>query len=115
MNKPEYIERKLAIETIQSITAKVLEATDISAPTREIYQLATDHAVGALGIIPVSDVAAVRRGRWIGFPECLKYPNAYSDDHIVCSVCEECFSILDNDAERFDFCPHCGARMEILT
>lgn len=57
------------------------------------------------------DVRPVVRGRWVGYPECLKYMNAYSDDHIVCSACEECFSILDNDCERFNFCPNCGAYM----
>lgn len=62
--------------------------------------------------IPAADVRPVKRGKWVGYPECLKYPNAYADDHIVCSACEECFSILDNDCERFNFCPSCGARME---
>ena len=61
--------------------------------------------------VPAADVKPVKRGEWIGYPECLKYPNAYADTHIVCSVCEECFSMLDNDTERFDFCPHCGAVM----
>ena len=60
---------------------------------------------------PVADVRPVARGQWIGYPECLKYANAYSDDHIICSACEECFSILDNDCERFNFCPNCGADM----
>lgn len=58
-----------------------------------------------------ADVLPVVKARWIGYPECLKYTNAYSDDHIVCSACEECFSILDNDCERFNFCPNCGADM----
>ena len=57
----------------------------------------------------------IKHGRWIDYPECLKYPNAYSRDHIVCSVCEECFSVLDNATERFDFCPHCGAKMDEVT
>ena len=59
--------------------------------------------------IPAADVKPVVHGRWIEYPDCLKYPNAYADDHIVCSVCEECFSVLDNDTARFWFCPHCGA------
>lgn len=62
--------------------------------------------------IPAADVRPLVKARWIGYPECLKYTNAYSDDHIVCSACEECFSILDNDCERFNFCPNCGAQME---
>ena len=60
----------------------------------------------------LADVAPVRRAKWIAYPECLKYVNAYAADHIVCSNCEECFSILDNCTEKFDFCPHCGARMD---
>lgn len=39
-------------------------------------------------LIPAADVRPVRRGKWVGYPECLKYPNAYSDDHIVCSAAE---------------------------
>lgn len=58
-----------------------------------------------------ADVQPVVIGEWVGYPECLKYENAYSQDHIVCSACEECFSILDNDTERFNFCPNCGADM----
>lgn len=52
-----------------------------------------------------------KRGRWITYPECLAYEGAYSDDHIVCSECESVWSIMDNDTERFQFCPNCGAGM----
>jgi len=54
----------------------------------------------------------IKKGKWVGYPECLKYINAYADDHIVCSNCEECFSILENDCERFNYCPNCGAKMD---
>jgi hypothetical protein len=74
-------------------------------------EAALNSAVEDIKSIPAADVRPVRRGKWIGYPECIKYANAYSDDHIVCSACEECFSILDNDCERFNFCPNCGADM----
>lgn len=67
----------------------------------------------ALCEIHIADGQEIVHGRWVGFPECLKYPNAYADDHIVCSACEECFSVLDNCTERFDYCPHCGAIMDL--
>ena len=54
----------------------------------------------------------VVHGRWIGYPECLGYDGAYSDDHIVCSNCKSVWSIIDNDTERFDYCPTCGAKMK---
>lgn len=61
--------------------------------------------------IPVSELidiikllpSAQRTGRWI-------------DDELMCkarcSVCGEEFSWMDNDMDRFWFCPNCGARME---
>lgn len=64
-------------------------------------------------VVGPDDVQPVVHGKWVGFPECLKYPNAYADDHIVYSACEECFSVLDNCTERFDYCQHCGARMDL--
>ena len=53
----------------------------------------------------------VAHGQWIEYPECLGYDGAYSDDHIVCSNCKSVWSVLDNDTERFDYCPTCGAKM----
>jgi hypothetical protein len=52
-----------------------------------------------------------KRGRWINYPECLRYDGAYCVEHIVCSNCESVWNIIDNDADRFDYCPHCGAAM----
>lgn len=61
--------------------------------------------------IPAADVRPVKRGERVAYPECMNYINAYAADHIVCSACKECFSIMDNDCERFNFCPNCGADM----
>lgn len=33
----------------------------------------------------------------------------YFTDDIACSECLAKFSVIDNDAERFDFCPNCGS------
>ena len=76
----------------------------------DVSELPTDE--DRFAAVPAADVVEVRHGRWVGYPECMRYVNAYADYHIVCSECEECFSILDNDAEKFDCCPHCGARMD---
>lgn len=53
-----------------------------------------------------------RDAEWIEYPECLAYDGAYSDSHIVCSACKHVFSIMDNCTEEFDYCPHCGAKMD---
>lgn len=62
--------------------------------------------------LPAVDAVPVVHGRWIEYPLCLGYAGAYSEDHIVCSNCKSVWSIIDNDTERFDYCPHCGARMD---
>lgn len=53
-----------------------------------------------------------RRAHWVEYPSCLQYDGAYGKDHIVCSSCHAVFSILDNDTERFNHCPECGADMQ---
>ena len=35
----------------------------------------------------------------------------YFTDDIACSKCLAKFSVIDNETERFDFCPNCGANM----
>lgn len=35
----------------------------------------------------------------------------YFTDDIACSECLAIFSVIDNETERFDFCPNCGADM----
>lgn len=65
-----------------------------------------------LNQLPAADVVPVRHGRWIEYPECLGYEEAYSEDHIVCSACGMVFNLLDNCTETFNFCPNCGARMD---
>lgn len=36
----------------------------------------------------------------------------FTEDYIACSECLSLFSVIDNETERFDFCPHCGVRLE---
>lgn len=62
--------------------------------------------------IPAVKTVPVVHGRWINYPECLGYDGAYCDENIVCSNCKSVWNIIDNDADRFDYCPTCGARMD---
>lgn len=54
---------------------------------------------------PAADVAPVVRGRWVSV--------AGKRDRI-CSRClrNEPYKNADDDAEVFEFCPHCGAKMD---
>lgn len=55
--------------------------------------------------IPSADVAPVVHGRWVSV--------AGKRDRI-CSRClrNEPYKNADDDAEVFEFCPHCGAKMD---
>lgn len=54
---------------------------------------------------PAADVAPVVHGRWVSV--------AGKRDRI-CSRClhNEPYKNADDDAEVFEFCPHCGAKMD---
>ena len=54
---------------------------------------------------PNADVAPVRHGRWISVPHKLAR---------ICSVCnrDEPYKFADIDADVYDYCPHCGAKMD---
>ena len=51
------------------------------------------------------DTAPVRRGRWVNVPYKLAR---------VCSVCnrDEPYKFADIDADVYDYCPHCGAKLD---
>jgi hypothetical protein len=88
---PEYIKRE-----------------DVILITTETGALETQGRVRAL---PAAHVQHVVHGKWIGWPECLQYDGAYSDDQIVCSSCHKVWNLIDNCTEDFNFCPNCGAYM----
>lgn len=99
----EYIERERVVDVLVDMETLALYEDAIPA-IKNIRRL--------IDGIPADDVAPVRHGRWIEYPECLRFENAYSDDHIVCSECHKVFSVLDNCTETFNYCPNCGAKMD---
>ena len=54
---------------------------------------------------PAADVAPVVHGRWVSVPYKLAR---------VCSVCnrDEPYKFADIDADVYDYCPYCGAKMD---
>ena len=108
-------ERENAIDIIQSILDKYEEdeclATEITIGDEDIK--AFKMAIKALEQEP-------RKGHWIETAE--EYYKAinekgggvnestdYFTDDIACSECLAKFSVIENEADRFDFCPCCGS------
>ena len=65
----------------------------------------TNYATLILREAPTIDVAPVRHGRWVSVPHKLAK---------VCSVCnrDEPYKFADIDADVYDYCPSCGAKMD---
>ena len=65
----------------------------------------TNYATLILREAPTIDVAPVRHGRWVSVPHKLAR---------VCSVCnrDEPYKFADIDADVYEYCPNCGAKMD---
>lgn len=90
----EYIEREALLDSICHETCRIA------------FCGATNCAFMAkVCSAPAADVAPVVRGRWVSV--------AGKRDRI-CSRClrNEPYKNADDDAEVFEFCPHCGAKMD---
>ena len=83
----EYIERKALRDTLYDADAITMSGVKI------------------LNQFPSADVAPVRHGRWVSVPHKLAR---------VCSACnrDEPYKFADIDADVYDYCPSCGAKMD---
>ena len=83
----EYIERKALRDTLYDADAITMSGVKI------------------LNQFPAADVAPVRHGRWVSVPHKLSR---------VCSVCnrDEPYKFADIDADVYNYCPNCGAKMD---
>ena len=63
------------------------------------------YATSFIDAAPTVDAVEVVHGRWVSVPHKLAR---------VCSVCnrDEPYKFADIDADVYDYCPHCGAKMD---
>ena len=100
MAEKEYIEREAIIRKLNEIGG-----CDASDEWDKVWDMAIDTAVKAVERLPVADVAPVKHGHFRRL--------TFSGDTIICSECKMAYNIFEtNGAENFNFCPHCGARMD---
>ena len=75
-------------------------------------ELTAKKAIRAIEQAPTVAAKPVRHGKWIVAPFTFLFKDVYSDTQIVCNCCKCVFDTLDNDTDRFKYCPNCGARMD---
>jgi len=112
----DLISRAAAIDAIVSVTAfpdaDYIKNLCQNPANSEDWLGGVCDAINAVEDVNAVDAVPVRHGRWINYPECLRYESAYCEEDIVCSECHSVWNIIDNDADRFDYCPACGAKMD---
>ena len=90
----EYIERESAMDIVRRTSG------DYAAAFAEIRRL------------PSADVAPVRHGKWISLTEC-------ANEGVYCSVCNKKVYKADyawsnkRIKVRSNYCPNCGAKMDL--
>ena len=87
---PEYINRETAIKRVMETK---WESGSDGAAAMEIVAAA-----------PAADVAPVRHGRWVA----IKVPNEWDRGQ-----CSECRSIFNSSVWGTNYCPNCGAKMDL--
>ena len=93
MAEKEYIEREALIEEAKHNKAVCQAIADI-VDVKDI-----------INNTPVADVAPIRHGHFRRL--------TFSGDTIICSECKMAYNIFEtNGAENFNFCPHCGTKMD---
>ena len=93
MAEKEYIER----EALQN------KAFGENHPTFYDGQDIADWYEKCINETPTADVAPVRHGYWVKEKRDVLI-------HWHCSVCKECFYL---DMPNAEYCPHCGAKMDL--
>jgi hypothetical protein len=89
--------------TMRLIDADKLK-TELDAWARIIqnpYHYMRADALHIIDTAPEIDAVPVVRGEWIEH-----------EDEMECPQCGYFWNYCDNDTERFNFCPNCGAKME---
>ena len=98
----EYIDRGALIEWLKRI--RFIDLSDGRGLCRVIMEDDFKKAIKEMPKGIIADVAPVRHGRWV---EKEKYDFGIMYD---CSLCED--RILDN-GHPWNYCPNCGAKMEM--
>ena len=93
----EYINRKQAVDIAESYGLNKGYAAGRHSGI-------ADRIAESISIMPAAAVASVRHGRWIA----IKVPNEWDKGQ-----CSECRSIFNSSVWGTDYCPSCGARMDL--
>ena len=96
----EYIERGTLMRRIKEIHCAECDSYH-GVRCRACW---VDDTLGYIDSEPAADVAPVRHGRWIA----IKVPNEWDKGQ-----CSECRLIFNSSVWGTNYCPNCGAKMDL--
>ena len=99
----KYIDRGDLIEWLKRI--RLIDLSDGRGLCRVIMEGDFKKAIKKMPKGIIADVAPVQHGQWVSVLHKLAR---------VCSVCnrDEPYKFADIDADVYDYCPHCGAKLD---
>lgn len=106
----EYIERKALRETFDNADADIVEEYEDGACD---WGFGRQNILEVINSVPAADVAPVRHGRWDNIPNtymCVAgRDGSYHGNATSCSACNE----INPNAYKTNYCPNCGAKMDL--
>lgn len=97
----DYIEAGKILEYLDAMISALSYPLSVAGEEAKAYVEGFKEAWSVVERFPTADVAPVVHGRWVPF-----HSHA-AGDIWYCSACEVGF------AARLEYCPHCGARMDL--
>lgn len=88
----EYIDREELLRIEKFLDTEVLRASKTASTIYDQMMYDIEH-------VPAADVAPVKHGKW--------EPSIYANDFWRCSNCSSVWN------RRFEYCPHCGSKMDL--
>ena len=109
----DYISREAAIERFRNYAQEAQDFFDEEGGEAGIEYETFLGVVDELASIPAADVEPVVHGMWVSWEEADNFiPSAHRHE---CSVCHDAAQVLENNIELLsDFCPNCGAKMDLI-
>ena len=101
----EYLDRDDVLNVIDYIRTKYISVYNRRDKCSQFWADTIRYFEKRINKLDDCDVAPVRHGYFRRL--------TFSGDTIICSECKMAYNIFEtNGAENFNFCPHCGAKMD---
>lgn len=107
----EYISKQKVIDYLNGYLHSLGEAGADNLMFDQGQRRALINSIQDISVVKSADVQRIKHGKW----EELTDYGGWGDTHYCCSVCGEEWHLEDGTPQQnhMNFCPQCGARMDL--